>query len=583
MAGLFFWHNRESINPKDVDDLFCSLEYNTSKYIQFGKWNILVFPKKDYSIQNWQEYSDGAICCVGTFAYRGKIYEKSLHSIYQDFNKNIIQETEFWGSFIIIIINNSGLHLIRDGAGLTRLYRLADKLIFSTSFTGLIDTSKEKLTFNKDAATELLTTGVITGTSTIINEIYRIPFNDKLNGFNITCSKVIYYSIPKIRKEALNQQIDIARNYFKRIIQDWKAYMPESVLDVGITGGMDSRLVAALTFEVDKKNVVFHTHWRKEEHNNTDFHYANIFVKELGGILNTKEVVHPFDMSGKEIEENFRSAYNLSDGVIRSGCYWDEQYSTAGYRSMITKKPYLRFLGFGGEQYRNHDRYPLKSIYSLKSWIRWGMIYNFAGRYFNSKNMAKDIEKQIEMNLKNQFWRGNNVNLYFYKQYVRLIQTPSYRSLQASMENRLGFCLNPFLDINLSLPAQNAVPFLGKSLSFQLDMIKRISPTIAEKPNAYNFNFSNGEPILSKLNSLLWVALPPGIKYTLYSRLKNFNRSNYIPYLAQKHNFINELENLVTRAKLPIDFSKYRLVKSRGRLMLNLGYFLKRNENNIHI
>ena len=579
MAGLFFWHNSKKQEYNSVNESFSSLDYKKGKYLQMGDWNAVVFPKANYDIQNWQIYREGSICGIGTFAYKGKVYDQALAVIYRDFEQKKLDKTAFWGSFIILVYVGGKFSIIRDGACLTRLYSQEDDLIFSTSLSGFIAHNQSKLTLDKDAATELLTTGVLTGSRTLLNEVQRIINNQKLDTVNIIESASAKYKQPKNREEALEQQINITKNFFRTTTNDWLKYMPESVFDVGITGGMDSRLVAILTLNSQSK-IVLHTHWKKKQRKDKDFHYAKLFAEKIGMPLHINQILDPKDMTSEQLKQNFEQAYRLSDGVIRPGCYWDEAYSTASYRTGLTDTPYLRYIGFGGEQYRNGERLPLKSIRSLGSWIKWEMNYQFAGRNYTSEKAARKIEGQIKHNIINHMGKSN-LNLYDFKEYVRLVQSPSYRSLQASMENRLGFCLNPFLDTNLSIPSLQAIPFLGKSLGFQMDMINRVSPEMAAIPNAYGFDFKVGEPLKLKIAAILWQLFPPFIKHPLYSKFKNHFRTDYIPQMAIQHEFINELEDIVLKLGLPIDFTKHRLVRSRSRLALNLGYFLKRNENKI--
>jgi len=583
MAGFYLWHNSAKCDPDQVMTQFESLDYGKGKFIHYGDWNIIIYPKKNYSIDNWKIFPGGIICAVGTFSYKNSFYDSALEAIFHDVKHNCIRSTKFWGTFIIIVVTSNGNYLIRDGAGLTRLYRHREDKIYSSSFAGLISCSDQYFSFDRDAATELLTTGVLTGDQTLLREVNRIITGEVIDGFQKIETYPENLPEPLNRNQALDQQLNVTGAYFRGIITDWFNYMPDSVLDIGITGGMDSRLLLSMVMDHTQR-ITLHTHWRKEGMKNDDFRYAHIFARETSLTLNTREVRTPFEMDEQDIQTNFERAYCLSDGVIRSGCYWDEEYSTANYRSELSAPPYLRLLGFGGEQYRNRERLPLNSSRSLKSWIRWEMLYQFAGGYFISKEAEENIINRIELNLTSQF--NDSIiylNLYNYKKYIRLIQSPSYRSLQSTMENRLGFCLSPFLDINLSDPAFLAIPFLGRALSFQLEMLNRISPVIASLPNGYGFDFSRGEPACLRAGAVFWQNMPAYLKYPLYARLKNYYRTDYIEQLAGKHKFIRDLEEIVADLDLPIDLRKHRLVRSRARLLLNLGYFIKRNSDKINL
>jgi hypothetical protein len=581
MAGLVFWHNLELLDSNEVMKCFYSLNYVTGKHLQMGDWNVAIFPKRDYNIKNWLVESDGAICGVGTFAYKGKFYDKALPSIYKDFKKSNFDKAALWGSFIIIVFIKGIFNVIRDGAGLTRLYQVTNKRIFSTSFAGLINCTKLNFTIDKDAATELLATGVLIGKSTLLNEITSIQIEQPISHFFLFESRSPLYHGPLNRKEAVEQQIAISKEFTKNVVDDWFNYSNKGIIDIGMTGGLDSRLLVSL-FYFFTSRIVIHTHWRKEQMMNDDYKYAHIFANESGIPLYVKRIKMSYEMSRIELESNFHEGYCLSDGEIRPGVYWDEPYCTAKYRSEIVPQPFLRLFGFGGEQYRNGECFPYKYYRSLKSWIKWEMNYQFAGRYLKDEDAAKKLEKRIEDKLI-QILRSKRLDIFSFKKYVRLIQSPSYRSLQAQMENRLGFCINPFLDIQLSSPSALAIPYLGRSLNFQLEMISKISKEFASIPNGYGFNFYKGEPVFRKLGALGWQGLPPWAKHPLYAKYRNFYRSDYIPYLSEKQEFIRNLENSVISLNLPIDFNKYRLVSTRSKLMLNLGFFLLKNQSKLKL
>jgi hypothetical protein len=575
MAGLFFWHISQKLDPEAVNSRFSALEYKSGKLLQQGDWNAIVFPKVAYGIPNWLVFSDGAICGTGTFAYKGKFYEKAFPEVITDMKENRLRIEEFWGCFLILAAIGKKLVLIRDGAGIARLHAFHDKPVYSSSFAGLLANSSARLTFDRDAATELLCTGVLTSSKTLIKEIKCVGIGERSGHFTTIETRPACVDEPRDREEALSQQIGITRGFFQRVKHDWSRYEPSGVLDVGITGGMDSRLAAILAID-SKAPVVLHTHWRKKGLADGDFKLAHLLAQSTGLPLHMKQVTSPIDMDEDQIKKNFEQSYCLSDGVIRPGCYWDEAYCASDYRLGLTQPPYLRILGFGGEQYRNGDRLPYASHRTLKSWIKWEMIYRFAGANFVSNEAKKRIQAQIEHNIMERMGKVN-LTLPNFKEYILRIWVPSYRSLQTNMENRLGFCISPFQDTCLSMPSLAATPFLGRSLDFQLEMISRLSPEIGSIENDYGFDFTRGEPLRLKIGALCWQLVPPGIKYPFYAAAHNFNRTNYIPDLSQKHKFIQELEETVLGLVLPLDFKKYRLVRSRSRLLLNLGYFLRRN------
>ncbi len=583
MAGIFFWNREEVIDEVQVEHTFNELGYKKGFKYSYNDWNFVVFPKFKYTIANYYEQENEFICCVGTFGYKGKVYNECLIDILRDYKNNNIDVSSFWGSFIIILCIDNKINIIRDSTILTRLFKINNKNIYSTSFSSLIDLSPDKVTLDKESVTELITTGILTLDQTIISDIKVVDKNSNLANIAV---KYIYNnnaSKPKNRDQAIMLVQKNLVNYYTKMINSFNNYLSKPVIDIGITAGIDSRLNVILAKNISD-NIVLHTHYRNKKNRDKDYEYAKIFSQASGIPINiNKNVITAFEMSAKDLEMNFQESYNLCDGIIRAGCYWDEQYSTQKYRLSLEKRDYLRLLGFGGELFRNRERIPLKKGLSLKKWIRWQMLYSFAGRYFKCEKDAVRLEERIEKNLKVQFSTDQfDMNLENFKRYLVEVESVSYRSIQSSIENRLGFCVNPYSDQSVIFPALLSSKFLGKSLTFQLDIMKNISYKLARIPNGYGFDFTKKEPIKYRLLSSIWQILPT-IKYKVYSWKKNNFSSPYINKLAEKHNFIQELIVLVEDLNLSVDLEKHLTYKSRSRLILNLGYFLMRNKDKLII
>jgi len=184
----------------------------------------MVFPKTAYKIKNYVEYPNGYIFGTGTFGYKGKVYEKALPEIFDDITANKLRLNEFWGSFLVFCCFDNKAILIRDGAMLARLQGIKSKPIFSTSFIGLLRASKNKLDFDREAATELLSTGLITGNSTIIKQIEFIVYREELNGIKCLHSETPYQLDYKTKHEALKHQVEIAKEFTSRLSNDWFEY-----------------------------------------------------------------------------------------------------------------------------------------------------------------------------------------------------------------------------------------------------------------------------------------------------------------------------------------------------------------------
>jgi hypothetical protein len=447
-------------------------------------------------------------------------------------------------------------------------------MIFTNSFVGLLRMSKNKLTLNKDAAAELLATGLIIGNETLINEIVFVNdlFNNK--SFNILHSTIETIPQEKTYKNVVNQHAQLLKKFSSDFSSDWFNYLPHSNLNVSITGGLDSRLITAAILD-NHSNFDFYTYWRDKQSKDLDFTIASQIATYLNKSLHYKPISNPIEMDESGLEEVFRQSHNSCDGVIRPGSFWDEEFSTSLYRSSLLSPPYLRVTGFEGEYYRNMERLPLQSSRSLKSWIKWEMIYRFAGFNFNNKVEYERVEQNILSKLQ-EIIGQESLNLYTYKDYYRKAVVPSYRSLQNNVENRSGFILSPFADTLISENAIKTIPHLGNSLQFEIDLLKTISIELAALPNDYNFNFVHGEN--RNFYIKLWQAFPAPFKHKLFTLYRGYYKDSYISLLSEKHNFIRSLISTVMSIGLPLNLENIISRSVRGKLVLNLGYFLKHNE-----
>lgn len=577
MAGIFIWHEEHDYNSVTINNVYESLDYKKGDFLNYGEWNVLVFPKTGYQIKNYIVQSDGIICGTGTFAYKGKVYEKALPLIYEDAIDNNLDFKKFWGSFLIFLCYKDKAYIIRDSAMISHLYGIRGKAVYSNSFAGLMRSSDSKLHFNKDAATELLSTGVLTSDATLANEIEFIVHRNNIGKLNCLHSSVDTLPGVHNRNEAIKQQLDVTGTFVKRVSEDWFSYMPESHFNVSITAGLDSRLLTGLILQYHKK-FDFYTYWRDENINDPDFKIARDIAEYLKIPIKFRKTTPSSKLNDIELEELFTSAHNSCDGNIRPGSFWDEEFSTADYRIRLSDLPYLRVTGFEGEYYRNMEHLPINSHRSYKSWVRWDMIYRFAGNNFTSKESQKKIESRIVSNLVELLGPGQ-MDLLTYKNYYLKVVVPSYRSLQSNVENRFGFILNPFADANIAFPAIQAYEYLGKSFQFEIDMLKTVNHELAGLPNDYGFNFLKGPDFKLELSIALWRIMTPSVKHKLLSLYRNNYNSNYIDLLVNKSKFIRSLLEILESAGLEVNLKTLMKRDIRGKLVLNMGFFLKNNEN----
>lgn len=572
---MIFWHKSQKLEPVLMNRVFKSLDYNAGHLIETEDWSVIIFPKNGYSIKNYLEFSDGFICCKGTFSYKGKFYEQALPILADDLRNQCLDLAGFWGAFVVFAKIHTQTVIIRDGAYLARLYCYSNKLVFSTSFAALLQNSKDRLELNKGSIVELLSTGLLSGSETLVNGIDFIGPTYTIDScsYYLTCAKPI--PEPSSFSSAVAQQVTEVKRLILNIYRGWDAYYTHQPFNLSITAGLDSRLLLAIIKTVTQ-NYNFFTYWRPVTSADMDFKISRMIADYEKKPLFFKEIRKIEDYNDEELESLFNINYNSCDGEIRPGSFWDEEFTSLNYRDKMGTIPHLRITAFEGEYYRNTERVPFVSNRSMRSWVRWDIIHRFAGHNLISPKAQMDLEDKIILNI--QKLLGNcTYDLNSYKEYYRQIVVPSYRSLQNNIENRLGFYVAPFADVNLSANMPKISKYLGDSLRFEIAMLNMVSPELARLPNDYGFSFAKGETNMLKIGAKLWQLVPPMLKHRVFSIYRN-HKDKYILDMQGRSKFVASLIEGIRLLQLPLKIEKISKRSVRGRMLLNLGYFIRKNE-----
>jgi len=579
MAGFVLFNKSTNISFQKAQSVFKELDYLRGKELSFQDWNLIVFPKLDFpDVSNWYERNQDIIIGIGTFIYKNGFYNHALPVILDDLHEGKLDSNAFLGSFIIIAFVNDKFYMLRDGGHLLRLHGNSEKDVYSNSFASILRLSKSKKHINTLAIEELLSTGLITGNDTIIEGIEFINGDDIHKDFTLIESSPNEADLPKNQHEAVIQQVENVKLYLRNVNRAVTINNNHFKFNFSITGGLDSRLLTAIALQ-ENLDFDFYTYWRDKSDANEDFRLAMMIGEYLSIPVHYKEIHKSKDLIDESFLNLLDEGYKSCDGVIRPGSFWDEEFTNIAYRRSLVAQPFIRMTGFEGEFYRNMERLPLSKGISYKEWVRWEMIYRFAGHNFYDKKHQIEIENKIINNVEKVIKPGT-LDLYKFKKYYRKFIVPSYRSLQNNTENKFGFILSPFADIMLSELAINAIPFLGNSLQFEIDMLNLVSKDLAKLPNDYGFDFSEGEKANQKIAVKIWQKMPESFKHQVLSLIRN-HKDSYINEIknssVEKRRIIERVEDL----KLNLDIKKFANRSTRNRLIINLGYFLYKNENYI--
>lgn len=531
--------------------------------------------KKDENLpNNFFEFGDNFIGVIGTFSYNRQLYESSIANLIKNDKFDISTFKNLYGHYLIFIWNGLTLRVISDGSNLLRSYFIKGEKILCSSFDLLLSLSLQPLHINIQAVIENLITGGIIGEETIIKEINL--FNGyNLDGFENLTTHVPSprYNLKKFskRSEALKYQVEVLDDFFSGIV----TLSNISGADTGLTGGYDSRLLLAFLIR-HFKQVQVHSH--KRSIISTELNIAKE-ISEAFRIKFVSPTVKAFDLlSDDELKNIMSSARKFYDSQIRIHCFWVEEYNTLEYRLRVLNGIKLGFHGIGGEQYRNADRF-YNNQWDYHNWIKYKYIRRIAGEPMINEKAENDLIEYLKDKINKHLGFETNkksINLLDLKRIQNEIFIPSFRGARTAAENKISFFLSPFADYHISHSAYSIVPFLGNTNDFEIDLIKMISPELAEFPSDYGFRFNQREPFSKYIiPTILENFLPFRISWEIREHYKKSTVTNPFTIKAGSSKLVKSYIENVYDLALPLKIDKLMLRPDIAPLVISMGYFLE--------
>ena len=239
------------------------------------------------------------------------------------------------------------------------------------------------------------------------------------------------------------------------------------------------------------------------------------------------------------------------DGQIRSQNRWDEEFALPNYTASISNNHYVGFHGCGGEQYRNSDR--LSGKISLSSFILNEWMFKQGRNAFTDNNLKWEVYQNIEFKLRRLLTNiESNIGLLELKQIQNEVWNTANRATRVNTLNQQQFYFAPFTEFIISQNAYKYIPFLGRSLSFQIEMMKITDVQLAAVNTNYGFNLIDGEPIKNHVNAYLADILPRKWILHYYHKIKNKgmiqNNSDY--FIHQAHPLLQDFQKSIDYSSL---------------------------------
>jgi hypothetical protein len=543
MGAFFLYHEKSDVPQEKLLILYKNKGFNNPKYIKLGSYNLVLYKKQIVDISNYVINEMHELYVCGSLFYKGLSYNKSIRKILNDITSNKVDPSRLFGNYIIIIFNksNNGIELITDPSVNKVFYIDKSNRLISTDFLAILTARNNNYNINRLAVIENIITGNLIPPDTYINEIERV---DRISVKNLNTyfpSITFNYFKPTIndnirtRKEAIEHANNMLDNYFA----DAASISNQYGAHIGLTGGYDSRLLL-MHARRNIANLITNSFWRQksEEYENakTLARAADIYFYSF----------EDYSYKSPDTESIMNESYYVYDGQIRADNRWDQIFTLRDYTKKIANKHYVGFHGCGGEQYRNAD-HVIRPIND-----RTYLIYEWLLKLTPDPFLDKSLKQDLYIYIKHKLSRLTNINhskysLYDIKKIQNEVWNPSNRITRINTLNQQQFYFAPFTEYLISEYAYRYIPFLGGSVDYQIDMIRKYDPQLAAVSTNYGFNLLDGEAYLKKYYYTIASLLPRKAVITIYNSIKSIYDDQYDneKYLKSLHPYLAELNDKI--------------------------------------
>lgn len=542
MGAFILYHNSTAMDENAIEQLYEKKGFKDPVKKQLGDYQLIIYRKQLTQTDNITHVGPVNLYACGSLFYKGLGYRESLSALTDDFLKNSVSPEDLYGNYFLIFFNeeSNGITFSIDPSFIKNVYFDKDRKVITSDFLALTESNTAFYTLNEHAVIENLTTGHLISPDTYANEIQKL---DQKNAHSID-SFFPGISIKTFFPETggvisdYNEAIKNAQDNLTRYFQSAGNIAEEYGAHIGLTGGFDSRLLL-MNARKHMVKLMTNSFWRP---GSTEYSNAKKLAHVAGCDFFSYENI-PFNKPGKN--EMISSAYYFFDGQVRSQNIWGEEFNIPTYSAGIAAGHFCGFHGCGGEQYRNADRVTNKM--TLREYIRYEWMFKQCVNAFPDK----DTEKAVYGRIKDKILRlvdinGDKVGLLEVKKIQNEIWNTANRATRVNVLNSQMFYFAPFTEYQIARPAYQYVPYLGNSLSFQVNMMKSLDPELAAVTTNYGFNLLEGESMKYKLIPYIFNLIPKPLFYALYFRMRNINKGKASESAnSGRHPFLNSLGSVL--------------------------------------
>ncbi len=570
MSAFWLGIEPDEATTRNLDEAFEQRGFAQPTVLHAGRTRVHLFPNLQRRHVQVIQKGDSFLAAAGTCILPGHTRMASLERLLEQLIQGRRDQLDDRiGSHCLIYGNPQGVELFPDPGCLFPVFQRRNKGLMSSSVLALAAAGESEL--DPVALQQLLTLGFLLRPATLLKDV-RVVQNPEYNDWDMDEIRVLRPELPPLpdplrsrnRSEHASMQLKTLRQHMVDILP---ACMDDGV-DMGISGGFDSRLLLLLCREADIP-VTLHTLVKSTK--DIDFMTARQVASAAGMPLNE------ISMSADDLpSEASIVAQNLAyyDGrPARMMSLFKYDYNP-DYRGSLLQDRHLSLSGVGGEIYRNHfHTQPLGSD-RLADWIG----YNFVDFMTLScitddaarRTLLRQLEEQVAARMAMPGLR--RVDLATVKRIYGELWLPDWHGTRNSVENQLTGYHSPFAEASVYRNSLQSVNVLGVDGELEAEMIRQLDPDIAQIPSSYGHGLDR-IPLSIKLRSGLRAWMPNGIKLAI-GRASYSNRKPQAPALTQLE------ANCLARVKQEctwMDLDRMvALSAERRTLVLSIGAVLNR-------
>lgn len=497
--GAFFIHRKNiAANVNPALDLFAEMGFASPAFFEIGEWVIYAYPKMAAKDANTVSDNSCTLISVGTPVYKGLDYADSLAVLLHDLMSDGIDHEQLIGQYTILFCHGNTIEVLGDPLGCKHVFTDANHSVLSSHMLPICQCLDGGLHVNKKAIYEKLLTGIIMPPNTMFEEIIqidrqiaeRMTHEDQGIKFISLDRFCVSKSSDKTMKECLAEQADTLRTYFELLNNAGK-----DGIDIGLSGGYDSRMALACLNKYCKRRIHLHSHATENEHRKdlTIAKQMAVYVGVPCHTVATKKLCHC-----DHTDEVLRKSVLYFDGRSSFSIGGCGEVYTASYRKESTECTPFTMTGVGGELYRNIFDIGFQNIHFDR--FMEAKVFSSNFRKAVSDDLYRELKDDIITRAASRLGidQKSRQSKAIAHRYYCEIMMPDGQGAALDAYNQVSCCVAPFLEPRIIAKGYEAIPFHHSGGEFEGKLINLIDPGLAALPSSYGYPIGK-RPVKAKI------------------------------------------------------------------------------------